>query len=60
VENPSQVKIKTEDPSSKSGGGGSDCSTDPQLHKMKKVKQKEEDAKCSRGREETKLFPHIS
>jgi hypothetical protein len=32
---PSQVKIKTEDPSSKSGGGGSDRSTEPPLRKIK-------------------------
>jgi hypothetical protein len=37
---PSQVKIKTEDPSSKSGGGSSDRSTEPPLRKIKK----EEDA----------------
>jgi hypothetical protein len=37
---PSQVKIKTEDPSSKSGGGSSDRSTGPPLRKIKK----EEDA----------------
>jgi hypothetical protein len=37
---PSQVKIKTEDPSSKSGDGSSDRSTEPPLRKIKK----EEDA----------------
>ena len=35
---PSQVKVKTEDPSSKSSGGSSDRSTEPPLRKIKKEK----------------------